>query len=597
MLENIQSKIKLIIWDLDETFWSGTLSEEGIEEIPYNVEVLIKLTERGIISSICSKNDFSSAKAELEKLNVWDMFVFPHIDWTPKGIAIKNIIKRCQLRAENVLFIDDNQGNRNEALHFNEGINVASEKIVPFLLESEYLIGKNDLSRSRLSQYKLLEEKYTEATQKNLDNIDFLKQSKIEILIDRDIKKHKERIIELENRSNQLNFTKKRIKESDFDAICESYNDSAVIFVKDKYGDYGLVGFYVKYEKELLHFVFSCRILNMYIENALFKFLDRPKLVIKGDVATPGILDEHVDCSFCNIIESGGDLANVKSIKGADIALIGGCDLGAIEHYFSSENNIVSQFNFVNDNGFSVHSEHTCLFGYSIEDKSRLVDALNGVPLFDAEDIYNNILNKENKFDVVIYSPLNDYSRGLYKSKLHPDIVIPFETFNKDWSVFVEEEDLPTHLTSFTPAVRKIFSEMFTFIGPISKGSFEHNISHLVDSRKETLFIFLTGSEVEPRYVGEAEMNMLERHVELNGVLKKVEEEKSNVLLCDVNDFIVSSADLKDNIRHYNKKIYHSIALRIDEILKSKLHITLRPSKLNRFMSGVKYRFQKLKGN
>ena len=40
-------KIKLIIWDLDETFWEGTLSEEGIKPIERHKELVISLSRRG----------------------------------------------------------------------------------------------------------------------------------------------------------------------------------------------------------------------------------------------------------------------------------------------------------------------------------------------------------------------------------------------------------------------------------------------------------------------------------------------------------------------------------------------------------------------
>lgn len=43
--------------------------------------------DRGIIRSISSKNDFNTTKAEFEKLGIGGMFVFQHIDWTPKGQA------------------------------------------------------------------------------------------------------------------------------------------------------------------------------------------------------------------------------------------------------------------------------------------------------------------------------------------------------------------------------------------------------------------------------------------------------------------------------------------------------------------------------
>ena len=52
------SKIKLVIWDLDDTFWKGTLSEGPIVSIAENIQLVRDLTDRGIVNSICSKNDY-----------------------------------------------------------------------------------------------------------------------------------------------------------------------------------------------------------------------------------------------------------------------------------------------------------------------------------------------------------------------------------------------------------------------------------------------------------------------------------------------------------------------------------------------------------
>ena len=64
------NKIKLVIWDLDETFCKGTLSEEGIEVIEKNILIIRELTNRGIINSIVSKNDFTQAKHKLIELGI-----------------------------------------------------------------------------------------------------------------------------------------------------------------------------------------------------------------------------------------------------------------------------------------------------------------------------------------------------------------------------------------------------------------------------------------------------------------------------------------------------------------------------------------------
>ena len=49
--------VRLVIWDLDETFWSGTLTEGGITYRRDFHDIVLALARRGIVSSICSKND------------------------------------------------------------------------------------------------------------------------------------------------------------------------------------------------------------------------------------------------------------------------------------------------------------------------------------------------------------------------------------------------------------------------------------------------------------------------------------------------------------------------------------------------------------
>ena len=59
-------KIKIVIWDLDETFWKGTFSE-GTVEIPEQNRTLIRLlTDIGIVNSICSKNNERQVKDYLK---------------------------------------------------------------------------------------------------------------------------------------------------------------------------------------------------------------------------------------------------------------------------------------------------------------------------------------------------------------------------------------------------------------------------------------------------------------------------------------------------------------------------------------------------
>ena len=55
----LTNPIKIVIWDLDETFWKGTLSEGAIDAVPLNSKTVQELSRRGIINSIASKNSIN----------------------------------------------------------------------------------------------------------------------------------------------------------------------------------------------------------------------------------------------------------------------------------------------------------------------------------------------------------------------------------------------------------------------------------------------------------------------------------------------------------------------------------------------------------
>ena len=230
---------------------NGTLSESGIEYCPTNDDLVIALAERGIVSAICSKNDMETTKAVLVEKGIWDYFIFPSIDWNPKGPRIKALIEDVQLRPETVLFIDDNSLNLREAEHFVPGLQTADVDIIPTILASPLFKGKDDKKLSRLNQYRLLETRKADEAIAS-DNTEFLRSCDIRVEIERNVEANIDRAIELINRTNQLNFTKKRLPEDPEQARAELEGDTGPFCnagwtyrVTDRYGDYGYCGFYL----------------------------------------------------------------------------------------------------------------------------------------------------------------------------------------------------------------------------------------------------------------------------------------------------------------------------------------------------------------
>lgn len=358
-------KVRLVIWDLDETFWKGTVTEGGIKEyVQANHDLVITLAERGIISSICSKNDASTILPILKEHGIADYFVFPSISWETKGPRLAQIIEDMHLRPETVMFIDDNPNNRAEAAAVVTGLQVESEAFIPAMLADPRFAGKDDRELSRLKQYRLLEERHAQQEKAGGNNDDFLRSSDIRVYIEYDVESHIDRAVELINRTNQLNFTKLRLPEQPEAArqllrqMMAPFNVQAgLVHVMDKYGDYGFVGFFLVNnlvsrdesgpKRNLVHYCFSCRTLGMLVEKWLFDYLGRPTLKVSGDVVTDLYAPKHVD--WVSLASQTRTEEALNEQIAPEIRFWGGCETDALGTYFrphAAKSQITCNFNF-----------------------------------------------------------------------------------------------------------------------------------------------------------------------------------------------------------------------------------------------------------
>lgn len=349
--------VRLVIWDLDETFWLGTLTEGGIKEyVQNNHDIVIELANRGIMSSVCSKNDWGTVQPILQEKGILDYIVFPSVSWEPKGIRIAGIIEAMGLRPATVLFIDDNPNNLAEAKSIIPNLQVSDESIIPSILSNSLFKGKDDKALSRLQQYKLLEQKKRDESQAADNANEFLKSCDIRVVVDYDIEGNVDRVVELINRTNQLNYTKKRLPEDIVEArriilneVGHYQRQAGLIRVVDKYGDYGFVGFFLKQttitDSWLLHYCWSCRTLGMFVEAWFYDYLGRPRLKVEGEVLTN--LSEPRDIDWIRLSDDSEEGADRDQKSIPEVRMVGGCEVNAIGHYLSSKTpKIVMEANF-----------------------------------------------------------------------------------------------------------------------------------------------------------------------------------------------------------------------------------------------------------
>jgi FkbH-like protein len=353
-MASFAENIRLVIWDLDETFWQGTL-EEGDVVIPETSgKIVIALANRGIMSSLCSKNDVGVVKARLERDDLWKWFVFPTVAFTSKSNLIGPLIEQMGLRPQTVLFIDDNALNRAEVAERMPGINVASPDIIPALLGHPQLQGKDDSALCRLGQYKILEQR--QAVIANSESPDeFLRSCEIVISFHTDTDRQFQRIHELVNRTNQLNFTKERWDENIeiarrnyFDTVNKLHTRHACyIKVRDKFGYYGICGFYeITPPYRAMHFLFSCRVLNMGVEQFIYQKLRFPWVKIEKPCA--GKLEKKHLVDWITVVEDAerSDKPVRQPQTEIKLCLRGPCELIQSAHYLRPYYEIFEEFQY-----------------------------------------------------------------------------------------------------------------------------------------------------------------------------------------------------------------------------------------------------------
>ncbi len=395
-----------------------------------NHDAVVALARRGIVSAICSKNDPDLVRRILIERGIWDYFVFPSIAWEPKGPRLAALVEAIQLRPGTVLFIDDNPLNREEARHFVPGLQVADETVLPTLLDDPLLAGKDDRALTRLAQYRLLEQRAGDLARSSGEVADFLRGSTIRISIDYDIDAHIDRAVELINRTNQLNFTKQRLPE-DRDAAraalrkaIDHYDvQSGLVRVRDSYGDYGFVGFYALRagdgRRDLLHFCFSCRTLNMGIETWVYRHLQKPSLAVVGEVLAD--LHDPAPIDWITLTPPGDAVQDASALpvgrNVGRVVLRGGCEMEALAHYVSAvSDSVVGEFNIVRDR-IQMRLEHSLVMRQILEGAPpELMPVLRRFG-YRPEDIRTALFDPAAPPDVCIFSFTTDAMLQVYRHR------------------------------------------------------------------------------------------------------------------------------------------------------------------------------------
>ena len=272
-------KIKLVIWDLDNTLWNGTVyyqDKNNIKLKPGTKEALKELSKRNIKNTICSKNYYEDVEVMLEKFEIKKFFDSAEVNWGLKSDNIKKLIKKYNVLPNEVCFVDDDAFQRAEvlsqlpeikAIELGDPLDILN--LHEFKLENET---EEDKERVKI----LKEQRNREEAEKNHkgDYKEFLKGCNINMTIRSVEEKDWERVVQLFNRTNEMNTTGNRYE---LEKLKKQYDNGEIeIYVSeltDKFGDYGLIAECIVDTRtkdwEIMDLTVSCRTMGRGIGSAL----------------------------------------------------------------------------------------------------------------------------------------------------------------------------------------------------------------------------------------------------------------------------------------------------------------------------------------
>lgn len=273
--------VKIIVWDLDHTIWDGILVEEDSKN-PIKlksgiVDIIKTLDNRGIVNSIISKNDYDNAMKKLKHFGIDDYFVFPEISWEPKSKAMSSIINNFNVGANTIVFIDDSPFEREEVASQHPQVRVLDAvEYKEILARPEFNPEKSSESGRRREFYLNQKARNTASEAFDGDYFEFIKNCKIKLEISHGALDEVERIHELVQRTNQMNFSGNRYSKEQIKTILSDNRfDTFRLKCEDKFGDYGTVAFCIVDNQaiKMIDLAFSCRVQSKRVEHAFLSWL------------------------------------------------------------------------------------------------------------------------------------------------------------------------------------------------------------------------------------------------------------------------------------------------------------------------------------
>lgn len=284
---------KVIAFDADQTLWSGVCGEEGPGGVRIDPsrqaiqEFLVRQHDEGMLLCLCSRNNDEDVAAVFRRPEMVlrrEQIVGWRVNWKPKSENLRSLAGELQLGLESFIFLDDDpvecaeiQANAPETLTLL--LPRDPEAIAPFLRRvwafDHLKVTSEGAGRTAFYQQNLERRQFQ---MESLTMSEFLDGLGLKVHIASLAVQQMARAAELTRRTTQFNVTTLRRSEAELQSLCRSAEvECLVVHVKDRFGDYGLVGVMIFCAGAGVltvdTFLLSCRALARGIEHRMLASL------------------------------------------------------------------------------------------------------------------------------------------------------------------------------------------------------------------------------------------------------------------------------------------------------------------------------------
>jgi FkbH-like protein len=287
---------KVIALDCDNTLWRGVCGEEGARGVnvdaPYHAlqEFVAAQAAAGMLLCLVSKNESDDVFRVFDEndgmLLQREHIIGHRVNWLPKSANLRALAAELQLGLDSFIFIDDNPVECAEVqAACPEVLTLClpqDANAIPAFLNNVWVFDRHQVSaedRKRADSY-IQNRQRDMLRQEQGSFTEFLSKLALEVDLAPADQHNLARLAQLSQRTNQFNNSGKRYDEGELrDAVSQQGLHAVAVSVRDRFGDYGLVGALVyRWTEEIAHidsFMLSCRVLGRGVEHRMLAEIGR----------------------------------------------------------------------------------------------------------------------------------------------------------------------------------------------------------------------------------------------------------------------------------------------------------------------------------